>query len=69
MRYKALNLFFITRLYDESLFRCNDYALKLLRKIENKAQSLSCNILRLNTLNSKKQFIIYNSWFEKICSI
>lgn len=53
MGYKASNLFFVTQLYVESKYRNNGYGYKLLKAIEDKAKSLGCNLLRLNTLNSK----------------
>lgn len=69
MGYKSLNLFFITQLYVESKYRNNGYGYKLLSAIENKAKSLGCNLLRLNTLNKKTSSLYARAGFKKTNSI
>jgi len=69
MGYKASNLFFITQLYVEKRYRNNGYGYKLLSAIENKAKSLGCNLLRLNTLNKKTMSLYTKAGFKKTNSI
>ncbi len=69
MDYKASNLFFVTQLYVESKYRNNGYGYKQLKVIEDKAKSLGCNLLRLNTLNSKTASLYTRAGFEKTNSI
>jgi len=69
MGYKVLNLFFITHLYVESQHRNNGYGNKLLGAIENKANLLGCNLLRLNTLNKRTSSLYTRAGFHKTISI
>ena len=63
------NLFFVSHLFVEPGYRKRGLGERLLSRMEQSARRLGCDLLRLNTLNSKAHAFYLKSGFEQTARI